>query len=147
MDAEPEDPRPLPWPVHTIDFEASSLDDGTYPIEVGVARWASPDMPIESWSTLIRPTSNWRRFGSWSDKSARVHGIQQEALEHGMSPRNAMTRLNAILDTNAAYCDGGQFDRHWLGMLQRTGGTAVTFDLGSFEDLKHRLPHAGHFRM
>lgn len=26
----------LPWPIHTIDFEASSLDDGTYPIEVGM---------------------------------------------------------------------------------------------------------------
>ena len=59
----------LPWPIHTIDFEASSLDDGTYPIEVGIGRWVAPTSDIETWSTLIRPLANWERYGSWSPKA------------------------------------------------------------------------------
>lgn len=147
MDAGPEDPRPLLWPLYTIDFEASSLDDGTYPIEVGIARWLSPDSPIEGWSTLICPTANWERHGSWSSGSEKVHGIAREELATGLSPSDAMRRLNAIIGANTAYCDGGDFDRHWLGMVQHAGGRAATFDIGNFDDLKLKLPHGGHFRL
>ncbi|RPF71115.1 3'-5' exonuclease family protein [Aurantiacibacter spongiae] len=147
MEAEPEDTRPLPWPLHTIDFEASSLDDGTYPIEVGVARWVSPDRAIESWSSLISPPSAWTRHGSWSTRSAGIHGISREELAQGLSPQEAMRQLNEILGTSVAYCDGGGLDRHWLAMLQHAAGRNATFDLGDFAMLAFRLPHAGHQRL
>lgn len=86
----------LPWPLMTIDFEASSLDEGTYPIEVGVCRWTSPDATIEGWSTLIAPIPAWCDHGSWSPSSQEVHGIKPEELAAGMSPTEAIAALNAI---------------------------------------------------
>ena len=43
-----------PWPLAVIDFEASSLDDDSYPVEIGLALWPGPDEPIFGWSTLVR---------------------------------------------------------------------------------------------
>lgn len=137
----------LPWPIHTIDFEASSLDDGTYPIEVGIARWVAPTSDIETWSTLIRPLANWERYGSWSPKAEAVHGVPREQLAQGLGPNEAMARLNAIVESNFAYCDGGDFDRHWFGMLQHAAGQSASFHLASFDDLKLRLDHSGQFRL
>ncbi|MDY6947270.1 MAG: hypothetical protein SXG53_16285 [Pseudomonadota bacterium] len=147
MDAEPEDPTPIGWPIQTIDFEASSLDDGTYPIEVGVARWTSPDRPIESWSSLISPPSDWTRYGSWSTRSVGIHGISRDELTRGLQPDEVMRHLNTILGKDMAYCDGGAFDRHWLAMLQHAAGRTATFDLGDFAMLTLKLPHAGHQRL
>lgn len=45
----------LPWPVAAIDFEASSLDEDSYPIEVGLALWPAPGESILSWTALIQP--------------------------------------------------------------------------------------------
>lgn len=65
----------LLWPLITIDFDASSLDGGTYPIEVGICRWMAPDRDIEGRSSLIKPTQEWIDHGSWSPASAEVHRI------------------------------------------------------------------------
>jgi len=54
-----EDIAVLSWPIVTLDFEASSLTDRSYPIEVGVSRWSRPDMPIMWWSTIILPHPDW----------------------------------------------------------------------------------------
>lgn len=51
----------LPWPLAVINVEASSLGPRDYPIDVGLALWASPHKPIFGWSTLIRPVHEWRR--------------------------------------------------------------------------------------
>lgn len=147
MDAGPENPQPLPWPIHTLDFEASSLDDGTYPIEIGVARWCSPDHPIEGWSALIRTPRDWELNGSWSSMSEKIHGIGRTELMTGILPTEVMARLNSIFGTRRAYCDGGTFDQHWLTMLQHSAKISATFDLGDIEDLMLRLDHAGHVRM
>jgi hypothetical protein len=42
----------LSWPLYAIDFEASSLEDCSYPIEVGIAVWPACEAPILGWSTL-----------------------------------------------------------------------------------------------
>src|SRR5450631_2081424 len=76
----------LPWPICTIDFEASSLEVGTFPIEVGLAMWRAPDDPIYCWSALLKPTDEWRQNGHWSKASQAVHGIKQDDLRLGVSP-------------------------------------------------------------
>ena len=53
----------LPWPLTVMDFEASSLEHDSYPVEVGLACWAAPGQPILVWSTLIRPAGEWTRRG------------------------------------------------------------------------------------
>jgi hypothetical protein len=77
----------LPWPICTIDFEASSLEVGNFPIEVGLAIWRAPEEPIYRWSALLQPTDQWRQNGHWSKASQAVHGIKQGDLSLGVSPR------------------------------------------------------------
>ncbi|MEI4263634.1 3'-5' exonuclease [Roseovarius sp. D0-M9] len=60
-----------------LDFEASSLSPDSWPIEVGLS-WLENGY-VQTWSSLIRPASNWSLF-DWSLQSAAVHGITLEAL-------------------------------------------------------------------
>lgn len=115
----------LPWPLVAIDFEASGLYAGSYPIEAGIARWRNPEAPIEIWSTLIRPPAEWRSR-PWSTISQTVHGIAPEELEGGMDPRDVMLRLNTLVGRRA-FCDGGSSDLGWLGGLEEAGGVDATF--------------------
>lgn len=134
----------LPWPIVTIDFEASSLDDGTYPIEVGVCRWTSPDASIEGWSTLIEPIPAWREHGSWSPSSQAVHGIRREELDSGMSPTRAIATLNQITGGHPAFCDGGEHDLHWARMLSRASGIRPTWAIGDFDHVAMLLDQLGY---
>ena len=127
----------LPWPIATIDFEASSLDGDSYPIEVGIALWSAPDEPVLGWSALIRPAGDWTRQGHWSAASAKVHGIRgANLMAHGHAPTQVATALNAALGPGGtAWCDGGLYDAHWAGALFKVAGVRPAFALGDW----HRL--------
>lgn len=130
----------LPWPLFTLDFEASSLNAGTYPIEVGVCRWGGPDQPMEGWSTLIRPTASWIERGAWSTRSALIHGIRREDLEKGVEPEEALARLNSIIGFRGrAFVDGGEHDAHWLNMLIDASSDGAIFSLANFIRLSLHL--------
>lgn len=147
MDAEPEDPRPLPWPLFTIDFEASSLAPRSYPIEVGVCRWTSPDRPVEGWSTLIRPDPLWAEHGSWSPQSQEVHGIHREELDAGMTPADTVEALNAIVGGHTAFCDGGASDFAWARRLVLAAKIPNSFRLGDVDMLFGRCDQLGYMRL
>ena len=127
----------LPWPLAVIDFEASSLDQDSYPIEIGLALWPAPDEPILGWSALIRPAGDWVRCGHWSPVSAKVHGIRgSDLLAHGRSPERIASALNEALGPGAvAWCDGGPYDAHWTRALFKAAGVRPTFALSDW----HRL--------
>ena len=64
--------------IYFVDFEASSLRSGSFPIEVA---WVNEDGQGESY--LIRPAEGWNP--EWSPQSERTHGIALAALlEHGV---------------------------------------------------------------
>lgn len=119
----------LPWPLVTLDFEASSLGKSSYPIEVGICRWLSPDRPLESWSTLIQPTEEWRTGGEWSIASSLVHMITQDELETGMEPTEVVGALNRFIGSHTAWCDGGEFDLHWALRLVSASKVRPEFKL------------------
>jgi len=116
----------LPWPLTVIDFEASSLDQDGYPIEVGLALWPGPDDAIFGWSTLIQPAGDWSRHGHWSLKSAKVHGILgRELLADGQPPGRIAAALNEVLGNGTiAWCDGDAYDVHWSGALFKAANIA-----------------------
>jgi hypothetical protein len=147
VDQDSDSSRSLPWPLFTIDFEASSLAPGSYPIEVGVCRWISPDRPIEGWSTLIRPDPFWIAEGLWSPQSQEVHGICREELETGITPTDTMMALNAIIGSNAAFCDGGQYDVSWARRLVLAAKVPNTFKLGDFDMLTGLCDQLGYMRL
>ena len=127
----------LSWPVAVIDFEASSLDEDSYPIEVDLALWPASAEPILGWSALIRPAGDWVRRGHWSPASAKVHGIRgSDLLAHGRSPERIASALNEALGPGAmAWCDGGPYDAHWARVLFKAAGSGQLFALGDW----HRL--------
>lgn len=129
----------LPWPLITLDFEASALDARSYPIEVGICRWQAPDAPLEGWSTLITPTEHWATHGLWSRASELVHGIAQEELYEGLSPTETIERLNQIAGAGACYCDGGTYDLDWARKLNAASEIKATFKLGDWDMLTAHL--------
>ena len=111
----------IPEAFEIIDFEASSLDENSYPIEVGLA--VAGAGAIESWSSLIRPTREWVKRDAWSRSSAKVHGITKDMLSEAPFPAVVMPELNKWLSEFAAvYCDGGSYDKHWLTELCAAAG-------------------------
>jgi DNA polymerase III subunit epsilon len=61
-----------------IDFEASSLSPGSWPIEIGMA-WIEGG-GVQSWSSLIQPDPSWD-MEDWSQSSAIIHNISLEELD------------------------------------------------------------------
>ncbi len=134
----------LPWPLTVIDFEASSLDQDGYPIEVGLALWPGPDEAIFGWSTLVQPVGEWSRHGHWSPKSAKVHGILgRDLLANGQSVGRVAAALNEALGTaTIAWCDGDAYDVHWTGALFKAADTTPLFVLGDWHRLTAMLSPA-----
>ena len=128
------------WPLVTLDFEASSLSDRSYPIEVGVARWSAPDAPIMTWSSIIRPSPEWKRSGDWSQESEKVHGIPRSELDEGMLPRLLLAKLDDIVGDALAFCDGGVNDSFWMRRLSLAAGRSPDFALGDLDALMISLP-------
>lgn len=118
------------WPVLSIDFEASGLGEGTYPIEAGVAVWDSIDHPIYSWSSLITETAEWKANGLWHPESELIHNIPRTELASGNSPREVMSALNHIIGAGeVVFCDGGRHDEFWLRRLEAAAGIRAKFSL------------------
>lgn len=110
--AQPETRR-----IVLIDFEASSLEPGGFPIEVG---WVSHSGEGEC--RLIRPSPDWQE---WSATSEAVHGISRGMLhEHGLPHALVAAELGRCLapETATVFADSPAFDGEWLHMLLRSGG-------------------------
>ena len=103
------------FPLIVLDFEASSLSDDSYPIEVGVALVLNSDGPIRVWSSLIQPCREWTSRHDWDPAAERVHHIPASLLATGQTPSEVAKALNAIIGpVGHAYCDGGHYDGFWL---------------------------------
>ncbi|HQS49032.1 MAG: hypothetical protein B7Y12_03285 [Rhizobiales bacterium 24-66-13] len=129
----------IPWPLRIIDFEASSLEDGGYPIEVGVAVWPALEEPIQVWSALIRPTQDWTDFGHWSELSQDVHGIDRAELATAEPPMVVARTLNTLIGRGPVWCDSGPFDAYWMDALFEAAGIKPSFTLRSWDGLLREL--------
>jgi hypothetical protein len=109
--------------LYFLDLEASSLDSGSFPIEVG---WVDEAGQGESY--LIRPEGNWIGWTAWpwpgwSDASEKLHGISRDLLTRDGQPAATIAaRAHDTLSGHVICSDNPAFDEYWLGMLLRTGG-------------------------
>ena len=118
------------FPLAVIDFEATALSLESWPIEVGIAVAPSPDGPVETWSSLILPDPAWDIAAQWDPAAQRVHGITRRDLRDGRDPAEVLADLNARLERPwQVWCDGGQYDRHWLDCLVEAAGIPPSFEL------------------
>jgi hypothetical protein len=128
-----------------LDFEASSLADQSYPIEVA---WVFEDGHAES--HLIRPASGWT---DWDPKAERIHGISRNALQTDGEPSDAVARrLVEALSGHRLFASAPSWDGKWLSVLIRSAGfprhalrledTEIAQIEGIAEVLGPRLPPA-----
>jgi len=125
-----------------IDYEASSLSDRSYPIEVGVARVdLATRQLVESHGWLIKPYESWRE---WNPESEKIHGISRQDLEAGQTPMLVADLLNMVLgspydDIPTVYCDSPAFDGQWNRTLFGVTPFRVQYHLDGVWTLIHSL--------
>jgi len=121
--------------ISFLDFEASSLSDRSYPIEVA---WSRPDGSIES--HLISP-AGIKEWTDWDPAAEKVHGIsRQELVANGVAPNSVCDRMIDQLAGKAIYTDAPRFDGAWLARLFAACGKDKSgLDLASIDDLLVRL--------
>lgn len=101
-------------PLLFLDFEASSLNRESWPIEIGYA-WIEAGR-VQSRATLIAPRADWS-MDDWSAVSARVHGIPLAAVRAGARADAVAAETDAfarfeIVSENPAW------EQRWLDRLR-----------------------------
>ncbi len=98
-----------------LDFEASSLGEDSYPIEVG---WIFEDGRSES--HLIKPAEDWT---DWDEEAQSIHGIVRETLLNDGEPHDRVAhRLIEALDGHQLFATAPSWDGKWLSVLLRSAG-------------------------
>lgn len=110
------------------DIEASGLGDRSYPIEVA---WSSPDGVVHSW--FVKPEHLWVY---WDYEAEELHHIAYADLkQYGKPAREIAQMMNADLNGQVLYFDGGAFDRFWLDKLYEAADLKPSFTVGDFNEL------------
>lgn len=98
-----------------LDFEASSLADDSYPIEVG---WVFEDGQGEAW--LIRPAEDWL---DWDPRAEAVHHLSREKLMSEGAPHDQVARrMVEVLTGHDLFASAPSWDGKWLSVLLRRSG-------------------------
>lgn len=98
-----------------LDFEASSLGERSYPIEVA---WVFADGTSEA--HLIRPAPDW---DDWDPESQAIHGIARATLEAEGTPHDRVAqRMIAALGGHDLRASAPSWDGKWLSRLLRAAG-------------------------
>jgi len=104
-----------------LDFEASSLSPGSWPVEIGYA-WIEANR-VRSRATLIAPRPDWS-MADWSETTARVHGIPLAAIRAG----DPAARVAAETDGFARFVvvsENPERAQRWLDRLRAARGPRV----------------------
>ena len=98
-----------------LDFEASSLADHSYPIEVA---WVFQDG--RSVNHLVRPAPAWT---DWDEKAEAIHGISRERLVAEGEPHEMVAaRMVEALSGHDLFASAPSWDGKWLSVLLRGAG-------------------------
>jgi hypothetical protein len=109
--------------TYFVDFEASSLESGSYPIEIG---WVNTKGHGESY--LIRPQPNWQ---GWSAKAEAIHKISYATLLRDGKPAEFVARraLAVLSDAHYLISDNPEFEDYWMTVLLTViGAKPLKFD-------------------
>jgi len=73
-----------------IDFETSSQNADSWPIEVGLATIVDNETRV--WGSLIRPSAHWDT-NDWNSVFQKIHGIEFEDLREAPVPADVVDQL------------------------------------------------------
>lgn len=113
-------------------FRASGLGSYSYPIEVG---WSEPDGTTHA--VIIRPQPDWTLWDQ--DFVDPQHVTYADLVKYGRPPRRIAEKMNADLDGQLLFTDGGLHDRYWLDRLYEAAGLTPSFTLCQFRYLLVRV--------
>lgn len=109
-------------PFVFLDFEASSLAQDSWPIELGMA-WVDGQGALVSCGCLIKPDPLWPETAWWST-SAAIHGIARDALDRdGKTTKEAADLFLTHIQGRIAVSDNPGFEARWLQRLLDSAGT------------------------
>lgn len=115
-----------------MDFEASSLSDQSYPIEVA---WSGADGNVQSF--LINP-STVSAWTDWNPESEEIHGIpRNQLLQQGYSPIHVCTVMQESLGPTLIYTDAPNYDEFWCRRLFQA--TQIPFPAWKFSNIDDLL--------
>lgn len=116
-----------------LDFEASGLEAGSWPIQIGIAR-VQDDDTVSIHEELIRPHPTWPEK-LWSPVSAQVHGIPRSALDAAAEAHQVATRVIDLLAGRTLVSDAPEFDERWLHMLTATVDPSLSLVVEDFDSV------------
>ncbi|MFX4300028.1 hypothetical protein [Pseudosulfitobacter pseudonitzschiae] len=97
-----------------VDFEASSLEEDSWPVEVGMA-WIEGNT-VQSWSSLICPAPDWS-MNAWSAVSAEIHGIPLSELHGAPSAWEVAQEFLSRISGKTLVSDAPAFESRWATRL------------------------------
>ncbi len=97
-----------------LDFEASSLSEKSWPIEVGIS-WIA-DGEVQTWSSLIQPDPTWD-ISDWSPQSEAVHNIPFLSLKTAPKTDRVAMDLIEKATGRTLISDAPPFEQYWLEKL------------------------------
>lgn len=106
-----------------LDFEASGLDQASYPIEI--AFWQHGQ--VHSW--LILPEPTWEY---WCTTAEGMHGISREdLLRYGKPVSTVAMEVNTVMSSHVVYSDAANWDDFWLHRLYEAANITPGFEIAS----------------
>lgn len=121
--------RPSPSLPTFVDFEASSLGNASYPIEVA---W---NIGEEIESHLIAPCAGWT---DWNRDAEAIHGIPRDELVASGKPAGfVVARMQAALGGRLVLSDNPDYDWFWCKRLFDAADTDPEF---AFADTNRSYP-------
>jgi hypothetical protein len=111
-----------------IDVEASGLNEGSFPIEIG---WAV--LGGTAGGLLIQPDATWSP-DAWDGLAEEQHGISRTALQElGLPAGEVVECVNQLLPAGTlALTDAFEWDSYWVERLFDVATQARRFQLGDF---------------
>ena len=108
-----------------IDFEASSLNPSSYPIEVA---WSLEDGSIESHMINPYAIETWM---DWDPASQAVHGLSRNILSNeGKHPKWVAQRMNTVLADKVLLTNAYDWDWDWCDTLFKAAQESMQFKFG-----------------
>jgi DNA polymerase III epsilon subunit-like protein len=123
------------------DFEASGLERGSWPIEIGIVEIRS-DGSVRVQSNLIRPHPSWREE-LWSPASAQIHGIFRERVDSAHPAEIIAAEYIELIAAKTLVSDTPEFDGPWLDKLAATISATKTFNILGFNAVIAQFGFAG----
>lgn len=136
--AHPALPSPRERPLLFLDFEASSLSRGSWPVEIGYA-WIDGGR-VRSRARLIAPRPDWS-MADWSDAAATVHNIPLAAIQAG-APAAEVAAETDFFGEFEVVSENPRWEQIWLDRLREGRGRRI--EVGPLQKaMRRRLDDRG----